>query len=42
LFHSKLASAGADVVAAPLGAHPEVVDRLVQLAEMGAVLRSAC
>jgi sirohydrochlorin ferrochelatase len=41
LFHSKLASAGADVVAAPLGGHPGVVDRLVQLAELGAVLCSA-
>ncbi|MGB8202023.1 MAG: CbiX/SirB N-terminal domain-containing protein, partial [Pseudonocardiaceae bacterium] len=38
LFHSRLASAGADVVAAPLGAHPEVVDRLVQLSETAAVL----
>jgi sirohydrochlorin ferrochelatase len=36
LFHRSLASAGADVVAAPLGAHPEVVERLVQLAEVGA------
>ena len=41
LFHSRLVSAGADVVAAPLGAHPEVVDRLAQLAEVEAVLRSA-
>ncbi|MGH3773062.1 MAG: sirohydrochlorin chelatase [Pseudonocardiaceae bacterium] len=41
LFPRSLASAGADVVAAPLGAHPEVVDRLTQLAEIGAVLRSA-
>jgi sirohydrochlorin ferrochelatase len=41
LFHRSLASARADVVAAPLGAHPEVVERLVQLAEVGAVLRSA-
>lgn len=31
LFHRSLTSAGADVVAAPLGAHPEVVERLVQL-----------
>jgi sirohydrochlorin ferrochelatase len=41
LFHRKLATAQADVVAAPLGAHPAVVDRLVQLAGRGAVLRSA-
>ena len=41
LFSRRLASAGADVVAAPLGVHPEVVDRLAQLAEVEAVLRSA-
>ncbi|MBV8541891.1 MAG: sirohydrochlorin chelatase [Pseudonocardiales bacterium] len=41
LFSSRLLSAGADVVAAPLGAHPDVVDRLAQLAEVGAVVRSA-
>ncbi|MGH3997212.1 MAG: sirohydrochlorin chelatase [Pseudonocardiaceae bacterium] len=41
LFHRRLASAGADAVAAPLGAHPEVVERLAQLAETAAVLRSA-
>jgi sirohydrochlorin ferrochelatase len=41
LFSARLASAGADVLAAPLGAHPEVVDRLVQLAEIAAVARSA-
>jgi sirohydrochlorin ferrochelatase len=41
LFHHRLLSAGADVVAAPLGAHPEVVDRLVQLASAAAVRRSA-
>ena len=41
LFHSRLASAEADVLAAPLGAHPEVVDRLVQLAGIAAVLCSA-
>lgn len=41
LFHRRLAAAGADVVAAPLGAHPRVIDRLVQLAEVGAELRSA-
>lgn len=41
LFHSRLLSAGADVVAAPLGAHPDVVDRLAQLAETCAVARSA-
>ncbi|MGH3943017.1 MAG: sirohydrochlorin chelatase [Pseudonocardiaceae bacterium] len=32
LFHRRLASAGADVVAAPLGIHPGVIDRLAQLA----------
>ncbi|MGH3768885.1 MAG: sirohydrochlorin chelatase [Pseudonocardiaceae bacterium] len=41
LFHSRLGSSGADVVATPLGAHPLVVDRLVQLADVAAVLRSA-
>ncbi len=41
LFHQRLASAGADVVAAPLGAHPGVVDRLAELAGTAAVLRSA-
>jgi hypothetical protein len=41
LFSARLTAAGADVVAAPLGAHPEVIDRLAQLAEIGAVLRSA-
>ncbi|MGH3810884.1 MAG: sirohydrochlorin chelatase [Pseudonocardiaceae bacterium] len=41
LFHGRLADAAADVVAAPLGAHPGVIDRLVQLAGVGAVLRSA-
>lgn len=41
LFHRRLASVEADVVAAPLGAHPEVVDRLAQLAGTAAVLRSA-
>jgi sirohydrochlorin ferrochelatase len=41
LFHRLLASAGADVVAAPLGAHPEVVERLVQLSEVSAVLCNA-
>ncbi len=41
LFHRRLAGAGADVLAAPLGAHPGVVDRLVQLAGAGAALRSA-
>jgi sirohydrochlorin ferrochelatase len=40
-FHSRLGSSGADVVAAPLGAHPLVIERLAQLAEMEAVLRSA-
>ncbi|MGH3885263.1 MAG: sirohydrochlorin chelatase, partial [Pseudonocardiaceae bacterium] len=41
LFHRRLASAGADVVAEPLGAHPAVIDRLAQLAGAGAMLRSA-
>jgi sirohydrochlorin ferrochelatase len=41
LFHRRLATVGADVLAAPLGTHPGVLDRLVQLAEIGAVLRSA-
>ena len=41
LFHHRLATAGADVVAAPLGAHPGVIDRLAQLSEVGALLRSA-
>lgn len=41
LFHCRLADAGADVVAAPLGVHPGVVDRLAQLAGTAAVLRSA-
>jgi sirohydrochlorin ferrochelatase len=41
LFHHRLAAAGADVVAAPLGAHPAVTDRLVQLAVTRVMLRSA-
>ena len=41
LFYRQLAVAQADVVAAPLGAHPAVVDRLVQLAGLDAALRSA-
>jgi hypothetical protein len=41
LFHRRLSSSGADVVAAPLGAHPAVIDRLVQLTGADAVLRSA-
>jgi sirohydrochlorin ferrochelatase len=41
LFHRRLAETGADVVAAPLGGHPGVVERLVQLAGAGVVLRSA-
>ena len=40
-FHCRLAESGADVVAAPLGVHPGMVDRLTQLAETAAVLRSA-
>lgn len=41
LFHRSLADAGADVLAAPLGTHPGVVDRLAALAEQGVVLCSA-
>lgn len=41
LFHCRLAEAGADMVAAPLGVHPGVVDRLTQLAGTTAALRSA-
>jgi sirohydrochlorin ferrochelatase len=41
LFHRRLGTAGADVVAAPMGVHPGVVDRLVQLAGSVAMLRSA-
>jgi sirohydrochlorin ferrochelatase len=41
LFSSKLASAGADVIGAPLGMHSKVVDRLVQLADACPVLCSA-
>ncbi|MGH3511439.1 MAG: sirohydrochlorin chelatase [Pseudonocardiaceae bacterium] len=41
LFHRSLTSAEADVVAAPLGAHPGVIDRLASLAGAAAVLRSA-
>jgi sirohydrochlorin ferrochelatase len=41
LFHHRLATSGADVVAAPLGAHPAVIDRLVQLAMTSVMLRSA-
>jgi sirohydrochlorin ferrochelatase len=36
-FHRKLALAGADVVAAPLGTHPGVIDRLADLAGACAV-----
>lgn len=41
LFHHRLGSSGADVVATPLGAHPAVIDRLAQLAGADSVLRSA-
>lgn len=41
LFHRRLADAGAEVVATPLGAHPGVVYRLAQLVEQGVLLRSA-
>lgn len=41
LFHGRLAETGADLVAAPLGAHPGVIERLAQLAGTGAALCSA-
>ncbi|MDQ3989388.1 MAG: sirohydrochlorin chelatase, partial [Actinomycetota bacterium] len=41
LFHRAALGCGADVVAAPLGSHPAVVDRLVDLAGLDAVARSA-
>lgn len=41
LFHRRLTSTGADVVAAPLGSHPGVIDRLASLAGAAAALRSA-
>lgn len=41
LFHRTLGAAGADVVAAPLGAHSGVVERLAQLVGAGTALRSA-
>ncbi len=41
LFHGRLAETGADLVAAPLGAHPRVIERLAQLAGTGAALCSA-
>ncbi|HEX6403970.1 MAG TPA: CbiX/SirB N-terminal domain-containing protein [Pseudonocardiaceae bacterium] len=41
LFSRTLDTAQADVVAAPLGAHHRVVDRLVQLTGVGTALRSA-
>lgn len=41
LFHHRLATAGADVLACPLGAHPRVIDRLAQLAMTGVLRRSA-
>lgn len=41
LFHSRLGLSGADVVAAPLGAHARVIERLVRLTEAATVLRSA-
>ena len=41
LFHHRLAHTGADVVAAPLGTHPGVIDRLASLAAAAALLRSA-
>ena len=41
LVHRRLTGTGADVVAAPLGPHPGVIDRLASLADSVAVLRSA-
>lgn len=41
LFSRRLETVQADVVAAPLRAHPRVVDRLAQLAGAGTALRSA-
>jgi len=41
LFSRRIDTAQADVVAAPLTAHPRVVDRLAQLAGVGTALRSA-
>jgi sirohydrochlorin ferrochelatase len=41
LVHRRLTIAGADLVAAPLGTHPEVINRLVQLAQSALVLRTA-
>ncbi len=41
LFYRRLASAAADVVSAPLGAHPDVIDRLAELAEPVAMRRTA-
>ncbi|HEX2300191.1 MAG TPA: sirohydrochlorin chelatase [Pseudonocardiaceae bacterium] len=38
LFHRSLAESGADLVAAPLGAHPGVVDRLTRLARAPAAV----
>ncbi|HEX4103538.1 MAG TPA: CbiX/SirB N-terminal domain-containing protein [Pseudonocardiaceae bacterium] len=41
LFHRRLADSEADVVAAPLGTHPGVIDRLANLVGTRAVRRSA-
>ena len=41
LFSRKLETVQADVVAAPLGSHPRVVDRLAQLSGVSMALRSA-
>jgi sirohydrochlorin ferrochelatase len=41
LFHRRLTTSGADVVAAPLGAHPAIINRLAQLAMTRVMLRSA-
>lgn len=41
VFSRRLDTAQADVVAAPLGAHPRVVDRLAQLSGVSMALRSA-
>ena len=41
MFSRRLETVQADVVAAPLGAHPRVVDRLAQLSGVSMALRSA-
>jgi sirohydrochlorin ferrochelatase len=41
MFYTALTGTGADIVTAPLGAHPQVVDRLVQLAQQHVASRTA-